>query len=94
MAQILKEHKVESKEFLAKELFNERKFDKAFPLTLEADQSDPQIIYNLGFMYYFGKGVKRDRKKGMLLVKKTYHEAIKVAVRRVQTDKISTGPAE
>jgi TPR repeat protein len=70
MAQILKEHKVESKEFLAKELFNERKFDKAFPITLEADQNDPQIVYNLGFMYYFGKGVRRDRKKGMLLVKK------------------------
>ena len=64
MAQILKEHKVESKEFLAKELFNERKFDKAFPLTLEADQNDPQIVYNLGFMYDFGKGAKCDRKKG------------------------------
>ena len=70
MAQILKEHKVESKEFLAKELFNERKFDKAFPITLEADQNDPQIVYNLGFMYYFGKGVKCDRKKGAFLVKK------------------------
>lgn len=70
MAQMLKEHKVESKEFLAKELFNERKFDKAFPLTLEADQNDPQIVYNLGFMYYFGKGAKCDRKKGALLVRK------------------------
>ena len=79
MAQIFKEHKVESKEFLAKELFNERKFDKAFPLTLEADQSDPQIIYNLGFMYYFGKGVKRDRKKGMLLVKKADENGCKYA---------------
>lgn len=79
MAQILKEHKVESKEFLAKELFNERKFDKAFPITLEADQNDPQIVYNLGFMYYFGKGVRRDRKKGMLLVKKADEMGCKYA---------------
>lgn len=79
MAQILKEHKVESKEFLAKELFNERKFDKAFPITLEADQSDPQIVYNLGFMYYFGKGVKCDRKKGSLLVKKADEMGCKYA---------------
>ena len=70
MAQVLKENNVLSKEFLAKELFNERKFDKAFPLTLEADENDPQIVYNLGFMYYFGKGVKCDRKKGSCLVKK------------------------
>ena len=70
MAQILKEHHVESKEFLAKELFNERKFEKAFPLTLEADRNDPQIVYNLGFMYYFGKGVKCDRKKGAEFVRK------------------------
>ena len=69
MAQILKEHHVESKEFLAKELFNERKFEKAFPLTLEADRNDPQIVYNLGFMYYFGKGVKCDRKKGAEFVR-------------------------
>lgn len=79
MAQVLKENKVESKEFLAKELFNERKFDKAFPLTQEADQSDPQIVYNLGFMYYFGKGVKSDRKKGVSYVKKADEMGCKYA---------------
>jgi uncharacterized protein len=38
-----------------------------FEKTLEIDPNDEKAIVNLGQLYYHGKGVKQDRKKGFLL---------------------------
>lgn len=76
----LPEEKHNTPYFLEKELFRERKFERAFPATEKAlqeqkekgEEPDADLLYGLGVMLYFGYGCKRNRKSGMAYMKQAW----------------------
>lgn len=75
--------------FLEKELFRERKFEKAFPATVKAlaeqkekgEEPDADLLYGYGVMLYFGYGCRKNRKEGMKILKQAWERGCSYADR-------------
>lgn len=65
----------------ARYYFNKKKdYKKAFELFDKASSGSPRAKYNLGyFCYYLGKGTKKDKRKGLELIKQAADSGYKTA---------------
>lgn len=65
----------------ARYYFNKKKdYKKAFELFDKASSGSPRAKYNLGyFCYYLGKGTKKDKRKGLELIKQAANSGYKTA---------------
>lgn len=65
--------------------FQQQDYEKAFPIFESlALQGNPDAMYSVGYLYYYGKGVPQDRILGKYWIKKAAQKGNLLAVRALQ----------
>lgn len=72
-------------------LYDRQEFEKAYPLFLElAYRRNPEALFYLGLMHFFGEGVEKDEEKCMDYWKKAMREGHQEAAYRLSELRTST----